>query len=232
MGCTTEYNLATQREETLLIDTPKEVRIGEKVSAKIEAKYKINTEVDINERVERVFKRLVAVVDRQDIVYFIKIIEDDDVFNAISLPGGYIYLFTGLIDKIEGDDQLAGVIAHELGHIAAKHSVKRIQASYGAMALQLASTQTKKSEVAGGVGIALTSLFLEHSQKAEFEADRLSIKYMKKAGFDAEQMISFLKIMKKEGDKKLRRYSYWRTHPHVSERIGVVGQEIKGKDGF
>ncbi len=228
-GCTTEYNLATKKEEFILYGTEKEVKIGTKVASKFEEQFPVLNDVDINERVQRIFKKIVAVSDRQDIVYFIKVI-DKDYINAISLPGGYVYVFKGLIDRTDTDDQLASVIAHEVGHIAARHGIKRLQSSYGAVLLQLASAQTGAG---GGVNLALTSLFMEYSQKAEFEADKLSIKYLKKAGYDPNGAIEFFEKLKKEKEKApIRQYSYWKTHPHVAERIAVVNQEINGELSF
>ncbi|MCA9408871.1 MAG: M48 family metalloprotease [Candidatus Omnitrophica bacterium] len=226
-GCATEFNLATGREESLLYGTEKEIKIGESVDAKIQQEYKIVEDVDVNERVEQILERIVEVCDRKDLVYFIRVI-DEDIMNALSLPGGYVYIFKGLIDKVENDDQLAGVIAHEVGHITAKHGIKRLQSAYGALLLQIASTQTNP-QVAGGVNFALTSLFLEYSQKAEFESDKLAVKYMKKAGYDPQEMAKFLKILQEDQDKKpLQQYTYWRTHPHIPQRISVVNQEVKG----
>lgn len=230
-GCVTEYNLATQRQETLLYDTEKEIKIGETVAPKIEAQYKVITDVDVNERVERILERIVAVCDRKDLVYFIKVLDDDPV-NAVSLPGGYIYVFRGLIERVENDDQLAGVIAHEVGHITARHGVKRMQNAYAALLLQIAAAQTN-SGVAGGANLALTSLFLEHSQQDEFEADRLSVKYLKKAGYDPRGIVAFLEKLKADKEKEpLKQYSYWRTHPYLSKRISVSNQAISGRLEF
>ena len=230
-GCATEYNLATQKEETLLYGTDKEVKIGETIAPQIEAQYKIITDVDVNERVERILDRLVAVCDRKDLVYFIKVIDDDPI-NAVSLPGGYVYVFRGLIDKVDNDDQLAGVIAHEIAHITAKHGIKRMQNAYAAMILQVASTQAG-GRVAGGVNLALNSLFMEYSQADEFEADRLGVKYLRKAGYDPEAMAVVLKKLKIEHDKEpLQQYSYWKTHPNLTQRISVVNQAVTGKMEF
>lgn len=230
-GCATEYNLATRKQETLMYGTEKEVKIGDTIAPKIERQYDIVADVDVNERVQRILDRIVAVCDRKDLVYFIKVIDDDPI-NAVSLPGGYVYIFRGLIDKIDNDDQLAGVIAHEVGHITARHGVKRMQAAYAAMVLQIASVQTN-AQVASGVNLALNSLFMEHSQQDEFEADRLSVKYVKKAGYDPQAMVAFLEKLKAEGAKEpLKKYSYWRTHPHISQRISIVNQEITGKLEF
>lgn len=230
-GCVTEYNLATKKEETLLYGTDKEIKIGETVAPKIEAQYKMVIDVDVNERVERILDRIVAVCDRKDLVYFIKVIDDDPI-NAVSLPGGYVYVFRGIIDKAESDDELAGVIAHEVAHITAKHGIKRMQNAYAAMILSIASIQTN-GRVASGVNLALNSLFMEYSQEDEFEADRLAVKYLKKAGYDPEAMATFLKKLKIEKEKEpLRRYSYWKTHPNLSQRISVVNQAVTGKLEF
>jgi len=230
-GCVTEYNLATQQEETFFYGTEKEVKIGAAVAEKIEAQYEIITDVDVNERVERILHRIVEVCDRKDIVYFIKVI-DKDINNAVSLPGGYIYVFKGIIDMVDNDDQLAGVIAHEVGHITAKHGLKRLQSSYGALLLQILATQSNPN-VAGGTNLALTAFFLEHSKQDEFMSDRLGVKYLKKAGYDPREMVNFLKKLKAENEKaKMKLFSYWRTHPHVSQRISIVNQEITGKLEF
>jgi len=230
-GCATEYNLATKKQETLIYDTDKEVQIGDAVAPKIEEQFKIITDVDVNERVQGILDRIVAVCDRKDIIYVIKVF-DEDTLNAVSLPGGYVYVFRGLIDKVHNDDQLAGVIAHEVGHITARHGVKRMQSAYAAMALQLAAATTGSS-AAAGANLALTSLFLEYSQQAEFEADRLSVKYLKKAGYDPTAMADFLGIMKTEKEKgPLNQFSYWKTHPNLSQRISVANQEVTGKLEF
>jgi len=231
-GCVSEFNLATQKEETLLYGTEKEIRIGESVAMKVEKSYEIVKDVDANERLDRIFDKIVLVCDRKELVYFVKIL-DDDLVNAVSLPGGYVYIFRGLLDKMENDDQIAGVIAHEIGHITAKHGMKRLQASYGAMLLQVAAVEAGGRRVSSGVSLALSSIFMEYSQKDELEADRLGIKYMRKAGYDPNEMIQVLNILKKEQEKApIRKFSYWRTHPHIPQRMAVVNQEITGSLEF
>ncbi|HQP10004.1 MAG TPA: M48 family metallopeptidase, partial [Candidatus Omnitrophota bacterium] len=193
--------------------------------------YAILSDIDVNERVETILARIAAVCDRKDLVYFIKVLDDDPI-NAVSLPGGYVYVFRGLIEKVGSDDELAGVIAHEVGHITARHGVKRMQAAYAAMVLQVASIPAG-GRVASGVNLAINSMFMEYSQEDEFEADRLAVKYLKKAGYDPRAMVTFFEKLKVEKDKEpLRQYSYWRTHPYLSQRIAVVNQEVSGKLEF
>jgi MAF protein len=231
LGCTSEYNLATQREESLMYGTDKEVSVGDAFAAQIEKQFEVVTDVDINERANAVLKRLVAVCDRQDLVYFIKVLKEDSV-NAVSLPGGYVYIFSGLMDKIKDDEELAAVVGHEIGHITARHAIKRLQAAYGALLLQILSTRAN-GHVSQGVGLALATVFTEYSQKDEFEADRLGVKYMKKAGYNPAKVVSMLELLEREQDKEpLRPHSYWRTHPHIPERIAAANQEITGKLEF
>lgn len=231
-GCfTTQYNLATQQQETLMHDTDKEIQIGAAYDIKVRKKMEINTDVDINERVQRLLDEIVSVCDRKELVYFIKVIDEDKI-NAVSLPGGYIYLYKGLIDAADNDAQLAGVIAHEVAHITARHGIKRLQAAYGASLLQLA-TAVAAPEVAGGTSLALNTVFMEYSQKDEFEADKLAVKYMREAGYDPKAMVNFLlKLKKKQEEAPLKRLSYWKTHPNPDKRMAVVRKEITGKLEF
>ena len=233
IGCSTEYNLATQQQETLIYGTDKEVSIGEAVSVRMEQQYDVVTDVDVNERAQRILERITAVCDRKDIVYFIKVLDiDKDTMNAVSLPGGYVYIFKELFDELETDDQIAGVVAHEVAHITARHAVKRIQNAYGAMILQGLATQSS-AKVAQGVNFALISLFSEYSQQDEFEADRLGVKYLKKAGYDPNAMVQVLVKLREDQEKNpAREYSYWRTHPFIPQRISVVNQAITGKLDF
>ncbi len=227
-GCASEFNLATQQEESLIYGTEKEIKIGEAMARQFNSHFTLNTDIDVNDRVERIFNRIVDVCDRKDLVYTIKVI-DEDKLNAVSLPGGYVYVYKGIIDKAKSDDEIAGVIAHEVGHIGARHSIKRLQTSYGYALLELVAVGTQNTKLAQGVNAAFMSVFLKYSRQDEFEADRLGVKYLKKAGFDPNAMVAMLSILKKEEDKApAQEVSYWRTHPYLTERMAMVNQEING----
>ncbi len=232
-GCATEYNLATEQHESLLYGTDKEIEIGNSISRQFEKHYTLIDDVDVNERVRRIMDRIVAVCDRQELVYSIHVVvdkEDEHILNALSLPGGYVYLFKELYDKLKTDDELAGVIGHEVGHIAARHSIKKLQSYYGYTLLQIAAiTTTRSGAVAQGLDTAFMAIFLEYSQEDEFQADKLGIKYAQKAGFNPNGMAESLKILKAQEDKDPSRpFSYWRTHPHLSQRISQANQVVKG----
>ena len=232
-GCmTTEYNLATQQQETLFFGTEKEVAIGDSLARYINKEYEINTDIDVNERVSRIAKRIEDVSDRVEIFYTVQVINKDEV-NAFALPGGFIYLYKGLVDAVDNDDQLAGVIAHEIGHITAKHAMKSLQAQHGYNFLQVLAITTGNSSMAPGINLAFGSILTGYAREDEFLADRLSVKYMEKAGYDPNEMKKFLeKLHEINAKKPIRRFSYWRTHPATTQRISVVNQEITGETTF
>ena len=220
-GCTSEFNLATGKEENLLYNnTDKEMNIGSAVAREIEKQLKFITDIDSNPRVQRVFDKITAVCDRKDIVYTIRIIDDETV-NAFSIPGGFVYIHKGLLDKIKEDDQLAGVLGHEVGHITAKHALKRIQNSYGYLFLQVAAIGSGSANLAAGMNAVLTSLYFAYSREDEFQADQLGVKYMKRAGYDPNKIIDVLKILKKEEQMRADVALLAKTYEEVKAKIPI-----------
>lgn len=231
-GCATQFNTATNRQETLLYGDDKERSIGASVAAQVEKEFTFLPDVDVNERVEGILKRIAAVCDRKDIIYTIHVVDEDEV-NAFSLPGGYVYLYKGLIDRVSDDDELAGVIAHEVAHVTAKHSMKRLQGSYGALVLTGAAIATGEGALAAGADLSATSLLLRNSREDEFEADRLAVKYMKLAGFNPIKMSAMLgKLLEYQAKLPPRPRSYWRTHPFIPQRMAQAEAEAQGHVNF
>lgn len=128
-GCTTIYNSATGQRETLFIDTKTEVNLGSNMANEISREKKMVNDPKLQERLERVAKRIAAVSDRKDLSYYFNIVDEKE-FNAFAIPGGSVYINSGLM-AAANDDELAAVVGYEVGHIAARHSVKRLQAVLG-----------------------------------------------------------------------------------------------------
>ncbi len=231
-GCASFYNVATGRQEYLLYDTDQEIRMGRRISRQVEERMAFVEDQLLQERVNRIGQKIAAVSDRKDLVYFFNVLDLEPV-NASALPGGYVYLNRGLVEKTESDDELAGVIAHEIGHIAARHQVKRFQTSLGYSLLQaLAIGAQVDPKAIRGANIAFSQLFLAYSRNDELQADRLGVRYAKRAGYDPAAMIRFLEKLDSLERRTPRPRSYLRTHPYVSDRIRVVREEIEGKITF
>ncbi len=237
-GIMTNFNTATDSQETSIYSTDREQQIGAAVAEGLEKEFKVMDDAALNARVDAIIAKVAAVCDRKDLVYIGKVVEEKDLkggepmVNAVSLPGGYIYVFKGLMDCIGDDNELAAVISHEIAHITARHSIKRLQASYGSLALMIAAIQTN-GQLAGGVAATLDSMFLAYSQEDEILADTLGIKYMKAAGYDPSGMVALLEHLQDHGRKQPPRPKmYGRTHPYVHQRIASANRMIQGELSF
>jgi len=238
-GLMTNFNTATNEQEHTVYTTEDEQKVGDSVALEFEKLYKPLDDVALNTRVNRIAARLAAVCDRKELVYIAKVVEQkedkrkrgepDKEVNAVSLPGGYIYVFKGLADLIKSDDELAAVIGHEMGHITARHSMKRLQAEHAGLLAVLASIPARSGDLTVGMSAALETAFLEYSQEDELQADTLGIKYMKAAGYDPQGMVKLLeKLQDYDRKQPIRPKSYGRTHPYTHERIANANRLVKG----
>lgn len=233
--CAGEYSLATKKEEHLLFSTESEIKLGRSLAQKIEKEFEVCKDTELQRRIEQIGRKLVAVCDRKDISYSFTVLEGEEA-NAFALPGGYIYVHKGLIEKTDSDDEISGALAHELGHIVARHSIKRLQAALGYSLISiLALAATKDPRFKRGTDLAFGQIMLGYSREDEFLADQLSVKYVRESGYNPEAIVTFLEKLRqieKETPLKPLIASYARTHPYLPERISHVKQEIYGKMDF
>ena len=231
-GCSTEYNIVTGEQESYYYSTDKEVQMGQAIAKEVEKEYKFAGDPLMQKRVEDIGKKIAAVCDRKEIDYHFYVLDDDEV-NAVSLPGGYVYINKGLIEKVDNDDELAGVIAHEVGHIVARHSIKKLQAAQGYSILRVLVAATGSGEAGAAADSAFTELLLGYGREDELLADQLGARYSRAAGYNPQGMISFLiKLQKIDRRKPLQARNYFKTHPYAPDRIRVVKQELGQKVNF
>lgn len=230
-GCATVYNPATQRKEIILIDDKAEAAIGRNVVKELEKEEKVSLDKKSEERVSNIGQKLAVVSDRP-LTYKFQVLENKEL-NAVSLPGGFIYINQGLLDKLN-DDELAFVLGHEIGHVAAKHAVKKIQSGMAFQIVLLAASAAasggEAAQVAGNVidasSRAYSLISLGYSRQDEYFADKLGVKYASKAGFNSQAAISALEKIKKEDGPNLKILVYLRTHPYVDDRIKKLKELI------
>jgi MAF protein len=234
-GCSTEYNIVTGQEEKYYYSTDKEVQMGQAIAKAVAKEYKFVDDPLVQKRVEDIGKKIVSVCDRKEIDYTFNVLDDDEV-NAVSLPGGFVYVNKGLVDKVASDDELAGVIAHEVGHIVARHSIKKLQAIQGYSILRLliaAAPSSGAGQAGNAADIAFTELLLGYGREDELLADQLGTRYLKLAGYNPNAMITFLeKLQEINRRRPLQPMVYFKSHPYVPDRIRVVKQELGERANF
>ena len=230
-GCATMYNPATERKEFIFINSQTEYAIGKNVVPELLKKSPLSDDSRLQERVSQIGRRIAAVSDRKDITYSFAVLADKDL-NALTLPGGHIYVNAGLMEAFN-DDELAYVVGHETGHVAARHIAKKMQAT---MAYQLilgvafASAANANIQNAGTIAKGVDAVYnlvdLSYSRKDEFEADTIGVKYALKAGFEPSAALSALEKLKQGEGSNWKVLRYFRTHPFADERIKALKESI------
>lgn len=207
----------------------KEIALGKQLATEIERQAKIVDDPIISEYVNRVGQNLVRNSDVK-VPVSIKVIDSDEV-NAFALPGGFFFVNTGLILRADNEAELAGVMGHELAHIAARHVTR--QATRGQI-INLASLPLlfvggwTGYAIRQGAGLAIPMTFLTFSRAFEEEADLLGIQYLYKAGYDPASYTDFFeKLQAMEKRKPGTLSKVFRSHPLTEDRIKASQETIE-----
>lgn len=208
----------------------KEIALGKGLAQEVERSSKLIDDPVVTEYVNRVGQNLVRNSDAR-VPFTIKVIDSDEV-NAFALPGGFFYVNSGLILRAQEESELAGVMAHEISHVTARHGTKN--ATKGEM-MQLATIPLMLLGPAGwagyglyeGLNIAIPLTYLKFSRDSEREADFLGLQYMYKAGYDPNAFVTFFERI--QADDKRRPGTIpkvFSTHPPTPDRIESAQKEI------
>jgi predicted Zn-dependent protease len=208
----------------------KEIALGKQLAQEVDKSAKFIDDPVVNEYVNRVAQNLVRNSDAR-VPFTIKVI-DSDVVNAFALPGGFFYVNSGLILHADEESELAGVMAHEIAHVCARHGTK--QATKGEI-INLASIPAMifipyswaGYAIYQGMNFAIPLTFLKFSRADEREADYLGLQYMYKAGYDPNSFVAFFE--KVEADEKKQPGTIpkvFATHPPTPDRIEASQKEI------
>ncbi len=208
----------------------KEIAIGKQLSQQVDQQAKFINDPVINEYVNRVGQNLVRNSDAR-VPFTIKVI-DSDVVNAFALPGGFFYVNSGLILHADEESELAGVMAHEIAHVCARHGTKDMTKQNIAQIASIPAMIFIPYTWAGyaiyqGMNFAIPLTFLRFSRRDEAEADYLGLQYMYKAGYDPNAFVAFFE--KVEADEKKQPGTIpkiFATHPPTPDRVEAAQREI------
>jgi beta-barrel assembly-enhancing protease len=203
------------------ISNAQEAELGSSINQELinSGQAKIYRNQTINSYINQIGQRLAKTSDRSDLSYTFQVVDSNDL-NAFATMGGYVYVNRGLIAAADNEAELASVIGHEIGHIAARHGIKHMRDQAVAQGLLSAAGLDRSDAVQIGVELAVNR---PNGRSDELEADRLGLNNMIKANYAPEGILGFMqKLLQKGGSTP----TFLSTHPATSERIKILKELI------
>jgi len=209
-----------------------ENRVGEQVTSALLQRMKVRKDERWQKYVESAGARITGVSERPKYHYRYFIVEDDEV-NAFAVPDGSIFVTTGLLKLIGGDEvALAGVLAHEVGHVARRHGAETLQTSLGFAGLSVALFGFENSVARAAGDFAGTLAGLGYGREMELEADLCSVRYLRRLGYAPDASLKFLRgLLPLEKGPADGTGKYLRSHPATAERIKYVEDYLLTQKG-
>jgi predicted Zn-dependent protease len=246
-------NPATGEREVVFMSEEQELALGREYHKQILAVEQLYDDRAVQEYVQSVGERVAANADRSDLIYRFFVIDSPQV-NAFALPGGYIYIYRGLIAYMDSEAELAAVLGHELGHVTARHAVRQHRNATFSQLLAVVVAGSTGSGAAGDLTNVLGSAFVAgYGRELELEADRLGAGYLARAGYAHDAMLDVLDILKyqqeyaqaraaAEGREVSTYHGVFASHPRNDTRLQEVvaaardlvppGDPYTGRDAF
>jgi predicted Zn-dependent protease len=196
-----------------------EIQLGQQTTAKVLAQMPENPNPELRDYVNRIGQAMVAQSDRTNIAYQFRVIDSNEI-NAFAAPGGFIFVTTGALRLMTNEAQLAGVIGHEVGHVAKRHtveSVRKAMIAQGVATAVLDGNNNKLMEM--GANIAANLILKGFDRNAELESDRLGASYAYRAGYDPRALGSFLDALRQKSGDTPAWLVATSEHPRTDDRL-------------
>ncbi len=235
LSCTT--NPVSKKTELILLSTEKEEQIGREAAKQVEQFMGLVQSPELVEYVRAIGERLARVSPRQDVTYRFYVVDQPEP-NAFAIPGGYIFVTRGLLTLTNSEAELANVIAHEIGHVAAHHYAQRQTRATGVNVLAVLAQIAAMAVASGETAQALSQLsqaagagyIASYSRDQEREADRVGQAMTARAGWDPAAMSSFLRTLERESELQHGRRlpGFLDSHPSTRERVSTTAGQARG----
>ncbi|AVI51280.1 peptidase M48 Ste24p [Pukyongia salina] len=226
----TETNPYTNREQAIALDPQEEIMLGVQSAPQMAAQHGgLYPDESLQAYVDRVGDKLVrnSVAAESPYQYEFHLLTDDQTINAFALPGGQIFITYALFEKLN-EDQLAGVLGHEIGHVLGRHSSERIaNTEFWQTVSQGANVGANAGDLIAGIG---QNTLLTNGRGDELESDDLGVLIMMNAGYDPYEMIRVMEILKEAAGPN-RAPEFQSTHPDPDNRIERIREAIEKYGG-
>jgi predicted Zn-dependent protease len=210
-----------------LISVDEEKKLGAQFATEVEKQHQVLNDPETQAYIDRLGKRILTGVKQVDFDYTFKVVKDDTV-NAFAIPGGHVYVHTGLIKSATSETELAAVMAHEVNHAVARHGTRQLTQQYGyTLVLQMLLGQNPNQLAQIAASLFGQAGMMSYSRSMENQADFLGVETMNRAGYNPQGMVSFfgkLQSMEKQAPSTISKY--FSSHPLTTERISSVQKEI------
>ena len=222
-----EENPYTGRTQAISLSTEEEIAIGlQNAPIMAEQHGGLYPDQRLQDQVDAVGKKLIdnTIAQETPYTYEFHLLSDPNTVNAFALPGGQIFITYALYKRLNSEDQLAGILGHEIGHVVGRHSAERIAQS------ELANTVATGAQVGADAGMLASQLgqtiLLKNGRGDELESDDLGVKFMLEAGYDPEALIEVMQILKEAGGGQ-RVPEFQSSHPDPDNRIEKIRAAIE-----
>jgi len=212
------------------VSQQQEVRMGVEYAQQINAQLPIVQDPELNRYINVLGDSIARLTSRADLDWHFFIVDAKDV-NALAVPGGFIYINRGLIERTDRMDEVAGVLGHEIGHVVRRHTVKQMEKAQGAnigVTLACVLTSVCNSQVAGAaINIAGGAVFARFSRQDEAEADNEGFNNVVRAGISPVGMVTmFQKLIAERKSRPSSVEAWFRTHPLEEDRVAAIQARI------
>jgi predicted Zn-dependent protease len=229
VACAT--NPATGKKEVSLMSEAQEIQLGQQMDAEVKREMGVYNDSELQRYVKEVGMRLARASERPNLPWNFTVV-DEPAVNAFALPGGQIYITRGILAFLGDEEQLAGVLGHEIGHVTARHSAQQYtKATSAGIGLTLLSIFVPEARPLQGVAEqALGVLFLKYGRDDELQADRLGAQYTAKTGWNPQGVAGMLRTLQRldEANGNRRGVPNWlSTHPAPADRVQQVQRFIE-----
>jgi predicted Zn-dependent protease len=216
--CSTDY--VTGKRTFSLVSESQEIKMGKDADPSIVAEYGLYDDPGLQAWVNQIGQDIAVVSHRSSLEYTVRVV-DSPIINAFALPGGYVYITRGILAHFNSEDELAGVMGHEIGHVVARHGAEQMsRAQLAGLGLAMGSVVSETfAQYAQFANVGVGLLFLSFSRDQESESDLLGVQYSTTIGYDSHRMADFFKTldgMREQSGQSLP--GFLSTHPDPGDR--------------